>query len=573
MFGLGKTYKDPLADVKSARRWLASYPGNDPLAIYVDVLAELGKIADRGAQRTPARLEALFCVDAQVETLRKLLFAQYIEHASRSSKIEHQLWSSLFELTQSFSFAYQAFARDALDHGQNPKWQLLLPELVCRQIFHLTQDVKIRLLRFEQWIPAKWAELHALFTLACSRQVERQQILLHGPSRTTNIEHEYLIALLLQLMNTGNMTPRQLAWLGHEIDGWSEPLRLTLETSSVTSFYVDLAEREGLRRRKQGPLEGRVLFLDTRPLHSVLMQNIVVLEQKIKGRPLSERTPRRSEHLGLLQKLASQVDPEFKPFARRGERSAAAGTIDAIVGFAKISGYLKEEERDPSPQMESGKSFGGTMELAVFGRMRNDGDRRLEMARRRLTMFGAPGGPWEVKDVSQTGFRLLAPMSVANAVTLGTLAAVRAHGQSSWALGIVRRMKRMTVDRAEIGMQIIANTLVGVELAEQRKNPDAGYSVEIDATTINGRAFHGLFLSLSKRGSETAVRTLIVPADEYQTGKLLTLMTAKSASPIRFGRLLEQQPEWVWATVEPLHAQTRSGALDKETVSRSAASE
>ncbi len=131
----------------------------------------------------------------------------------------------------------------------------------------------------------------------------------------------------------------------------------------------------------------------------------------------------------------------------------------------------------------------------------------------------------------------------------------------------------MTVDRAEIGMQIIANTLVGVELAEQRKNADAGYSVEIDATTINGRAFHGLFLSLSKRGSETAVRTLIVPADEYQTGKLLTLMTAKSASPIRFGRLLEQQPEWVWATVEPLHAQTRSGALDKETVSRSAASE
>jgi len=573
MFGIGKPYKEPLTDVKSAGRWLASYPGNDPLAIYVDVLAQLGKIADRGARRTPARLQALFSVDAKLETLRNLLTAQYIEHASRSAKIEHQLWSSLFDLTQAFLVAYQAFAREVSDHGQNPKWQLLLPELVCRQVFHLTHDVKIRLLRFEQWIPAKWAELHALLTLACSRQFERQQILLHGSSHTTNIEHEYLIALLLQLMNTGNMAPRHVAWLGKELEGWSEPLRLTLETSSVTSFYVDLAAREGLRRRKPGPLEGRVLFLDTRPLHSVLMQNIVVLEQKIKGRPLSDRTPRRSEHLGLLQKLASQVDPEFKPFARRGERSTAAGTVDAIVGFAKISGYLKEEERDPVPRMESGTSFGGTMDLAVFGRMRNDGERRLEMTRRRLAMYGAPGGPWEVKDMSQTGFRLLAPMSVANAVTLGTLAAIRAHGQASWALGIVRRMKRMTVDRAEIGMQIIANALVGVELVEQRKNAEASYSVESDATTINGRTFHALFLSLSKRGTATAVRSLIVPPDEYQSAKRLTLMTAKSATAIRFGRLLEQQPEWVWATVEPLHAQTANAALDRETVSRSAASE
>ena len=74
-----------------------------------------------------------------------------------------------------------------------------------------------------------------------------------------------------------------------------------------------------------------------------------------------------------------------------------------------------------------------------------------------------------MKDVSQTGFRLLAPMSVANAVTLGTLAAIRPHGQRVWALGIVRRMRRLTTDRAEIGLQVIANALVGVDLVEQRK--------------------------------------------------------------------------------------------------------
>lgn len=552
MFGLGKTNRDPLADVKSAERWLASFPTNDPLATHGEVLAELGRMAEPAARRTPQRLEAVFFLDGQCEGLRKSLTVQYIEHAARSSKIEHQLWSALFDLTQAFLVMYYAFAREVSHHAQSAKWQQPLPELLCRQIIHMGLDAKVRLYRYEQWIPAKWAELHTLFTLACSRQFERQQLVLGPGGSATTIEHEYLVSLLMQLMNAGNMTARHLEWVAGELDEWCAQLRLSLEPSSVTSFYVDLGAREGLRRRTPAPLEGRVLFLDTRPLHSVLMQNVLMLEQKIKGQPLSERTPKRSEQLGLVTKLASQVDPEFKPFARRGERMAAAGTVDAIVGFAKISGFLREEEQTPIPYMESGKSFGGTMELAVFGRARNEPDRRIELARRRFATFAAPGGPWEVKDVSQTGFRVLAPMSVANAITLGTLAAIRPHGQTPWTLGIVRRMKKTTADRAEIGLQVIANTLIGVDLVEQRKGLDADYSVDGEATTINGRTFQGLFLALRKREADSAVQSLIVPAAEYQPAKRLKLMTSKAVNPIRFGRLLEQQPEWVWATVEPL---------------------
>jgi hypothetical protein len=553
MFRFGKNLREPLADVKAVQRWLASFPTNDPLTVHAEVLTELGRIAEPTARRTPQRLEATFYLDAQCAAVRKNLTVQYIEHATRSSKIEHQLWSALFDLTQAFLFAYYAFAREVSHHAQSPKWQQQLPELVCRQIVHMGLDAKIRLYRYEQWIPAKWTELHSLFTLACSRQIERGQLPRGGGSNgSTTIEHEYLIVLLLQLMNAGNMTARHLEWVANELDEWCAPLRLSLEPSSVTSFYVDLGSREGLRRRTPAPLEGRVLFLDTRPMHSMLTQNVMMLEQKIKAQPLSDRTPKRTEQLGLLTKLASQVDPEFKPFARRGERTAAAGTVDAIVGFAKISGYLHEEDMAALPLIDpNGKSFGGTLELAVFGRNRNEVDRRTEQSRRRFAQFAAPGGPWEVKDISQTGFRLLAPMSVANTVTLGSLAAIRPHGQATWALGIVRRMKRMTADRAEIGLQVIANTLVGVDLIEQRKtSADGDYSVDGEVATISGRTIPALFLSLRKRESDNAVQSLVVPAAEYQPAKRLRLVASKTSQPIRFGRLLEQQPDWVWATVE-----------------------
>ncbi len=565
MFGFSNPHKDPLADARTAERWLASFPANDPLAAHGQLLIELGRFAERTARRTPARLEAVFQVDAHTKALRRTIASQYVEHASRSSKIENQLWAALFDLTQAFLLCYGAFTREVSAHAQSNKWQALLPPLLARQIVHLAFDAKIRLYRYEQWIPAKWAELHALFSLACSSQIERAQLALGADGGTTTIEHEYLVALMLQLMNSGNLSAKQLEWVTGELDEWCAPLRLTLEPSSVTSFYVDLGSRVGLKRRVPSPLEGRVLFLDTRPLHALLMQNVVMLEQKIRSQPLSNRTARRSEQLNLMSKLASQVDPEFKPFARRGERTSAVGLIDAIVGFSKISGYLREEELSPMPEIDTGDSFGGTMELAVFGRARNEPDRRRELARRRLASFAAPGGAWEVKDVSQTGYRLIAPMSVANAVTLGTLAAIRPQGQVVWTLGIVRRMRRLTTDRAEIGLQVIANTLIGVDLIEQRRSIDADYSVDGETTTINGRAFHGLFLTLKKRDAEQAVQSLIIPAIEYQPTRRFRLQTSKSASAIRFGRLIEQQPDWVWSTVEPIEiAAAARTARDKK---------
>ncbi len=551
MFGIGKDSRDPLADAKAAERWYASLPGNDPVAIEHDVLAELARVAERNARRTPQALEAVFRIDLETRSLRRTLCAQYLEHASRSSRIEGQLWQALFDLTQGFLACYAAFGGEVSAHAQSSKWQALLPELLARQIQHLGLDARIRLYRYEQWIPAKWAEMHALFTLACSRQIERRHVVVDRDGATTTVEHEYLVALILQLVNSGNMTPKHVDWVATHLDEWCQPLRLTLEPSSVTSFYVDLGGRTGLRRRTPAPLEGRVLFLDTRPLHALLLQNVAVLEQKIRSEPLSEKTARRSEQLALFTKLASQVDPEFKPFARRGERTSAAGIVDAIVGFAKISGFLREEERAPIPALDPGKSFGGTMELAVFGRARNEADRRLEQAQRRLATYSAPGGPWEVKDVSQTGFRLLAPMSVANAVTLGTLAALRPHGEHVWALGIVRRMRRLTSERAEIGLQVIANAVSSVDLIEQRKPHEEGYAVDGQATTINGRVFQGLYLSLRKREGEHAVQSLIMPAIEYQPAKRFNLQMPRTTHAVRLGRLLEQQPDWVWTAVEP----------------------
>jgi cyclic-di-GMP-binding protein len=557
MFGFGKSSKDPLSDVRSAARWLSTLPGGDSLGVHSDVIAQLDRVSGPTTTRKPGRLRAVFHVDAQTGGQRRALIAQYVEHASRSSRIENQLWTALFGLTQSFLATYQSFAREIVDRPQSARWQELLPELICRQVVHLALDARVRLFRYEQWIPAKWAELHSLMTLACSSQIEREIVAL-GDSSTTTIEHEYLRALVLQLMNAGSLTARQVEFIWGELDDWCAPLRLTLEPSGANAFFVDLAGREGLHRRTRGPLESRVLFLDTRPLHAVMMQHVVTLEQKIRSEPLSNRTPRRSEQLTLFTKLAAQVDPEFKPFARRGERVSARGNVDAIVGFQKIASYFKEEARQPINLVDStGESFDSTMDIAVFGRIRDEPTRRREIARRRIGAHAAPGGPWEARDVSQTGFKLVAPIQVANAVTLGTLVAIHPHGQPRWTLGIIRRMKRTSADRAEIGLAIIADTISAVDVNEQRKRGIDEYSIDGEGTTINGRRFGALLLSLRARDGEPMVQSLVVPAVEYQPARRYQVTSEKAEYRVRFGRLVEQQPDWIWTAIEPLDAAAR----------------
>jgi cyclic-di-GMP-binding protein len=569
MFGFLRARKDPLADARSAERWFATPVATDALTRKQDLIAELAGITAPTAKLTPRRLGALFVIDAHAEQLFRALTAQYVEHAQRSAKIERQLWSALFDLSQAFQTAFRSYEEVALENEHSTRWQQLLPELVCRHIVQLGRDAKARLYRYESWIPGKWAELHQLFALAAARRIERSSVQLIADSPPTTIEHEYLMTVVLQLIDTGNLAPRQLEHVWSELDAWCASLRLSLEPKTVTSFFVDLASREGLKRRTTSALEGSVLFVDTQPLHAVLVQQQLSLEQAIRTRPRSDETARLSEQLCLLRRFAAKVDPELKLLARHGDRAIADGSADAIVGLTKIAGYLREEDRDPDFQLYAGKSFGGALELAVFGRIRNENDRRAELAHHRLAQYVAPGGTWEIKDVSLTGFRLIAPMKAASDLPIGTLVALRPQAGAQWTLGIVRRMRRHTSERTEIGLEIVASTLTGVDLVEQRRNSETDYLVDGEEGIINGRSFIALYLTLKKGDSGQVVKSLIVPAGEYHPSKRLTLVTSKSIYRVVLGGPIEQQGEWVWTAVEPQEIGTHT-ALPSSAGHRSA---
>jgi hypothetical protein len=555
------TPSEPLGDVRSAERWLASLPANDPLVAQRSLVAELRKLAGRAARRRPAMLEGVFSADIHANGLARTLAAQYIEHASRSPKIEAQLWQAQFDLTQGFQECYAAFAREIADQSPRTKWHALLPALIARQIVQLRHDAKLRLFRCERWTAAKWSELLGLFTRACAHRLEREPLRLDPMGGPTTIEREFLMTLLLQLADPGNLVPKEIEWIAAQLDAWCQPLRLTLAPKSAATFYIDLAGSTGLRRRSLAPLEGRVLFLDLQPLNALLLQNRAALEQAVKNKPRSEKTSQYREQLELFTKLASRLDPEFKPLARRGERKPEAGTVDVIVGFPSICSYLRVDRTAAPATADAGRNFGNTMELAVFGRTRAVAGAGVEPAAERLAAY-TPGGPWEMKDISASGFRLHAPMNVATELTLNMLVAIRRRNHDAWVIGIIRRMRRLSSRDAEIGVQLIADGLVSAELLEQRRGRTSDSPANRDPPAVSGRQFQGLFLTFSRHEGGPPVQSLIVPAAEHQPARLYTLRIGDRPRTIRHGRQLEQHADWVWTLIHTVAPEADATGAD-----------
>jgi len=205
--------------------WKVLPVGTEILAVHAALMSELGRAANRSAKHTPARLGALFALDAGTDLLRQTLTKQYLEQAARSNRVETQLWKALFELSQAFLSCYHGFAEEAHATNAGPKWQALVPELIARQVIHHGLDAKTRLFRYEQWIPAKWSDLHGLFQAACALEVDRKPVPARSGHSITTIEQEYLRACLVQLMSAVSLGPPNLEWVWEQLTEWCAPLR------------------------------------------------------------------------------------------------------------------------------------------------------------------------------------------------------------------------------------------------------------------------------------------------------------------------------------------------------------
>ena len=560
MFGFltshGKDAADPLVSARATAVWLKQLPALDVIGRQQNVMRAFDAMRQSRRPIDPSRVQAIEFLDSALGADRRQLIKQYVENYDTAAKLAERIWQAIYDLTQGFLVSYQTALEEAVTQSSNPRWKPLVPLLFARLLHYYGTDARVRVFRFERWIPAKWMDLHRTYLRATELAADREPAILSsaGPNATAwTAEQEYLNVLLIHQLNTGNLSPSQLDWACSQLRAWSRKLSLDAVPRSPEGFFVDLAGRSGLTRRT-GHDAGSVLrYLDTTPLAESLDRAVSALRNS-EATDSGPAAPINQQRVNVLEKIRPAVAPNVNNDLRKDPRIACRVSAKVRIGLFRISRELAAKEL--------GDVDGGSEQIEVFAvssspRVRRRVPDEHDSLAASLSSFSDP--MWQVKDRSVAGLRIAASGGIGQALALGALVGVKQSDLSDWVLGVVRRMNKVSTDDAEAGVSIIAERVVAVVLHARRDSrEDQAIVVNgIDVSTIGAR-FDGLYLPPPSRPDKPlAVKTLIVPTSEYSEGRQLVLHTGRSVYTVALRQLVEQRSEWSWAAIQVVDKRPR----------------
>jgi len=556
-----KEIVDPLASVRAVTQWLRALPAQDVIGRQQLVLGAFDALRQSRKPIDPSRVQALLFLDAALGADRRQLVKQYVENADSGTQLSQRIWQAAFDLSQGYISVYQVALEHALAQPTNPRWKPLVPVLFARLVHYFGTDAKLRVFRFERWIPQKWVEFHTIYMRAVELEQDRVPTALgHGPNTTQwTVEQEYVYALLIHQLNTGNMSPAELDWAYAQLRGWSRRLSLDAMARSMEGFIVDVSGKTGLVRPAGNDSGLMLRYLDTTSLAEQLDRAIASLRHA--------ETPDRASVPSVNQRRVSVLANVRRVLARnvtntlrRDPRNACVATARVRIGLSRISHELASAKtRTMAPE----ESAANPEQIEVYTiadvapvrrRVRDEHDSIAAS----LSSFTDP--MWHVKDRSIAGLRIGAMGGVGQALALGALVAVRQSDVSEWLLGVVRRLNKISPDEVEGGLSIIADNVVPVTLYTKRESKeDMGFVVDgVDVSTIGAR-FEALYLPPPSRPDKPLmVKSIIVPTAEYADGRNVTLTTGRSVYTIVLRHLIEQRAEWSWCAIQISEKKSRS---------------
>jgi cyclic-di-GMP-binding protein len=551
---------DPLQNAKTAAAWLRQLPALDVIGRQQHVIHALDAMRNTQRDIDLSRIGAIEFIDAALGSDRRQLIKQYIENAEASPKLAERIWQALWEMSQAFMLSYQSALEGAVAQADNARWRAALPLLFVRLVHFHGTDAKMRVFKYERWIPARWIELHQTYLRACEMQCDRQAMALPAAGSAAqpwSVEQEYLYVLLVHQLNTGNLSPTEIDWASSQLRAWSRRLSLEQIPKSMDGFFVDLAGRECMVRRTGNDRGSMLRYLDTSPLSEGMQRAINAL----RDAEMTDQGPVaviNQQRLSVLRKIQPMMSPALLPELRRDPRVAVAVSARVRIGLSRICQDLAAKASDES----SGDPNAGTEQIEVFpvaGAPRVKRKTQVEDDSLAASLSSWSDPMWEVKDRSVAGLRIAATGGIGQSLSLGALVAVRQSDVDGWLLGVVRRLNKLSNEEVEAGVNIIAERMVAVTLAAKRRaTEDMGYIVNgFDMSTM-GERFEGLYLPPPSRPDKPlAMKTVIVPTSEYQEGRNVLLTTAHSVYTVSMRHLVEQRPDWSWTTIQIIEKKTR----------------
>ena len=506
-------------------------PRQDPMAAQQLLCEALSRPGPEG-ESTTARLATLRALDGTARQICERLLDRYVEGDAQLRLHERKTYASALRLSQSMSEAYEECLRRIGEsaHAAEDAASAIVRLLMFREI-----EFVLRMFRYKRRNANRWRALHGIYQGAAKRSLERCLVTFGPPAdRATTAERQYVQILLLEAANSGQLSPREALWTHRWLAEWCASLVLKAgeDASGIAAapscFAIDLDGGEGPSRKTVAAGES-IRYLGTEPLLKVIDGERTAARDRAAGS--SGIAPATWDaQRALLEKLRLVFDPAPARIERRGERVAMDSTVNVLAGMAHVVHALRTASKGSGrgaralPLDESTiQAFDGatrTMTLAAWN---------ADFAREPVAET------WQVRDRSDSGCRMRGKTADLNGVIPGSVLAMRDSDRNPWTIVVVRRLRRLMVDYVEVGAEFIGSRPRYVKLVPS-------------ASGAEPRSIGALYLPPSEAYPAMPIRTLLLPAREYQPNSDVTLLSSNATYRLRLNDPIRHQMEFVWTS-------------------------
>jgi len=384
---------------------------------------------------------------------------------------------------------------------------------------------------------APWKQLHALYLLADADGYANVPFVLHPtqPSFKPTVGALYLRTLVLDLLNTGNLTKVQIEIADGWFSSWCNDYTLETEYDPKRHlFFVDVASDSGMHLMRRDGAGDAMRFVGVDALKAQIAEVQAGLRHgRLHAGYGAGAVFPVEEHVALLAIIEKLYDSLLSGEENRIEERThyEDREVDVAIGIDRVLRLVREGPSSapapaaPAPQV----SMMDTIEITPSGLSLVSTDGATGEA---AVAVDTDVERWRVHDLSSKGFGLIVDRGAAESVLLNGLIGLRNQQSGGWIVGsVVRKLANRVRGEMLCGVEVLSYRPIAVELAPKAGEPiQALYAPGLDS---NGK-----------------LDALIVRASDFGRGNSFVLKSGNARYRVRLNRIIKKGADWVKARFE-----------------------
>jgi len=427
----GKKSDHPMADIKSAQALLDDLPKNDAHKMLMELTDWIESAADNTDFKPDHQLAVLRLLDETAQPYARKLARDYFAPQELNKFQENRLWLGLGNFYCHTAKAYcSVFNRY---YGGDKSAAIVKAQtwlLMARTVHALTGQLKYICAHYGPIDNTIWSNLAKVYRYTEQHQfLDTPLDLYSGATGNTTINRQMGYLLGWYGCGVDTLSPLYMHLTERILARHSSDIYMGVQQDGDSLFCFDLERPSAPMRVKVGTtVHPSTRFIGMAAMRPKLAALIETLEKNIVPEYLHlggtyDAEPVREAAQFLLDYLS-------EPPLRRNARRIIKVNLNIDNGFAKVI-----------ERTDVGLNFSNEQPLL-----------------------------WEVKDISASGFSTVLPAQKTNGLRIGSLLGMQPDGVPHWGVAVVRRLMRDSENQLHVGVEILANQITGVALAQNGEN-------------------------------------------------------------------------------------------------------